>query len=153
VLFGVLPGNILQQHTLFITFKNNVCLLRWPLHKISYLTYAFVLFGVLPASSILLFVLNSKRIFALSDDSVQHKISYCHSHNNWGPRNNFQRFLVLVFYWKTVEKPETDPQLLWEWQYLTLFWAQRCMYLMHRLWQLQRHDCNTAYHTWLFVVL
>jgi hypothetical protein len=40
--------------------------------------------------------------------------SYCHSHNNWGPRNNFQRFLVPVYYWKAVEKPETDPQLLWE---------------------------------------
>jgi hypothetical protein len=42
---------------------------------------------------------------------------YCHSHNNWGPRNSFQRLLVPVYFWKTVEKPETDPQLLWEWQY------------------------------------
>ncbi len=41
-------------------------------------------------------------------------IKYCHSHNNWGPRNSFQRFLVPVYYWKTVEKPETGPQLLWE---------------------------------------
>jgi hypothetical protein len=29
----------------------------------------------------------------------------------------FQRFSIPVYYWKTVEKPETDPQLLWEWQY------------------------------------
>ncbi len=43
---------------------------------------------------------------------------YCHSHNNWGPWNSFQRFLVPVYYWETVEKPETDPQLLGEWQYL-----------------------------------
>jgi hypothetical protein len=42
---------------------------------------------------------------------------YCHSHNIWGPRNSFRRFLVPVYYWETVEKPETDPQLLWEWQY------------------------------------
>ena len=25
--------------------------------------------------------------------------------------------LVPVYYWETVEKPETDPQLLWEWQH------------------------------------
>jgi hypothetical protein len=42
---------------------------------------------------------------------------HCHSHNNWGPWNSFRRFLVPVYYWKTVEKPETDPQLSWEWQY------------------------------------
>jgi hypothetical protein len=41
---------------------------------------------------------------------------YCHSHNNWGPRTSFQRLLVPVYYWKTIQKPETDPQLLWEWQ-------------------------------------
>jgi hypothetical protein len=41
-----------------------------------------------------------------------------YSHNNWGPRNSFQRLLVPVYYWKIVEKPETDPQLLWEWQYV-----------------------------------
>ncbi len=44
--------------------------------------------------------------------------TYCHSHNNWGPWNSFQRFLVPGYYWKTVETPETDPQLLWEWQYV-----------------------------------
>jgi hypothetical protein len=32
----------------------------------------------------------------------------------WGPRNGFQRFLAPVYYWKTVEKSETEPQLLWE---------------------------------------
>ncbi len=47
---------------------------------------------------------------------------YCHSHNNWGPQNSFQLFLVPVYYWKNLEKPETDPQLLWEWQYLST-WA------------------------------
>ncbi len=31
------------------------------------------------------------------------KIHYCHAHNNWGPRNSFQRFSVPVYYWKTVE--------------------------------------------------
>ncbi len=41
---------------------------------------------------------------------------HCHSHNNLGLRNDFQRFWVPVYYWKTVEKPETDPQLLCEWQ-------------------------------------
>ncbi len=40
---------------------------------------------------------------------------YCHSHNNWGPRNSFQQFSVPVYYWKTAEKPETDFQLLWKW--------------------------------------
>ena len=35
---------------------------------------------------------------------------YCHSHNNWGPWNSFQRLLVPVYYWKSVKKPETDPQ-------------------------------------------
>ena len=29
---------------------------------------------------------------------------------------SFQWFLVPAYYWKTIEKPETDPQLLWEWQ-------------------------------------
>ncbi len=33
---------------------------------------------------------------------------YCQSHNNWGQQNGFQRILVLVYYWKTVGKPETD---------------------------------------------
>jgi hypothetical protein len=47
----------------------------------------------------------------LSEEITQGKM-YCQSHNN-----SFQRFLVLVYYWKTVWKPETDPQLLWEWQY------------------------------------
>jgi hypothetical protein len=47
---------------------------------------------------------------------------YCDSHNNWGPQNSFQRFVVPVYYWKTVEKPETDPQLLWEWHYV---WRMR----------------------------
>jgi hypothetical protein len=37
---------------------------------------------------------------------------YCHSHNNWGPRNSFQRFLVPIYYWRTVEKPETDPSII-----------------------------------------
>ncbi len=41
---------------------------------------------------------------------------YCQSHNNWGPRNGFQRFIVPVYQWKTAEKPGTDPQLSWEWQ-------------------------------------
>jgi hypothetical protein len=49
--------------------------------------------------------------------ACQGNICYCHAHNNWGPRNSFQRFLVPVYYWKTVEKPETDPQLFWVWQY------------------------------------
>jgi hypothetical protein len=31
---------------------------------------------------------------------------YCHSRNNWGPRNGFQRVLVPIYYRKTVEKPE-----------------------------------------------
>jgi hypothetical protein len=48
------------------------------------------------------------------------KMHYCHSHNNWGPRNSFQPLLVPVYYWKTVENSETDPQLLWEWQYVLL---------------------------------
>jgi hypothetical protein len=43
------------------------------------------------------------------------RLQYCHSHNNWGPRNSFQRLVVpVVDYWKIVETPETDPQLLWE---------------------------------------
>ncbi len=58
---------------------------------------------------------------------------YCHSHNNWGPRNSFQRLLVPVYFWKTVERPETDPRLLWEWQYMldihTMFF--KCI-LVHR---------------------
>ncbi len=33
-------------------------------------------------------------------------------HQNSGLPNSFQRILVPVYYWKTVEKPETDPQLL-----------------------------------------
>jgi hypothetical protein len=44
-------------------------------------------------------------------------VQYCHSQNNWGPQNSSQRFSIPVYYWKTAEKPETDPQLLWEWQY------------------------------------
>jgi hypothetical protein len=40
--------------------------------------------------------------------SLSHAYTYCHSHNNWGPRNSFQRFLVPVYCWKTIEKPETD---------------------------------------------
>ncbi len=32
--------------------------------------------------------------------------------NNWGPRNSFQRLLVSVYYWKTVEKTETDPSFI-----------------------------------------
>jgi hypothetical protein len=35
-------------------------------------------------------------------------------------RNGFQRFVVPVYYWKTVEKPDSDPELLWEWQYFIL---------------------------------
>jgi hypothetical protein len=46
-------------------------------------------------------------------------VSYCHSHNNLVPRNGLQRFLVPVYYWKAVEIPEIDPQLLWEWQQYT----------------------------------
>ncbi len=33
--------------------------------------------------------------------------------NNWGLQNSFQRVLVPVYYWKTVEKSETYSQLLW----------------------------------------
>jgi hypothetical protein len=33
-----------------------------------------------------------------------------------GRETAFNSFLVPVYYWKTVEKPKTDPQLLWEWQ-------------------------------------
>ncbi len=44
-------------------------------------------------------------------------MTYCLSHNNWGSWNGFQLFIVPVYYWKTVEKHETDPQILWEWQY------------------------------------
>ncbi len=40
---------------------------------------------------------------------------YCHSHNHWGQVSSFPRFLVPVYYWKTVGEPETDPQILWEW--------------------------------------
>jgi hypothetical protein len=29
----------------------------------------------------------------------------------------FPRLSEPVYYWKTVEKSETDPQILWEWQY------------------------------------
>ncbi len=45
---------------------------------------------------------------------------YCHSHNNWGLQNCFQRFLVPVYNWKIVEKPVTDSQLLWEYHLITL---------------------------------
>jgi hypothetical protein len=38
--------------------------------------------------------------------------TYCHSHNNWGPRNSFQRFLVPAYYWKTVEKPCNWPSII-----------------------------------------
>jgi hypothetical protein len=31
-----------------------------------------------------------------------------------------------VYFWKTLERPETDPQLLWEWQYLCFLW--RCIF-------------------------
>jgi hypothetical protein len=55
---------------------------------------------------------------------------YCHSHNNWGPRNSFQRLLVPVYYWKPLERPETDPQLLWEWQEYILCKTM----LMHIMW-------------------
>ncbi len=48
---------------------------------------------------------------------AQHKdVSYCHSHNNRGALNGFERFLVPVYYWETAEKPETDPQLLSQWR-------------------------------------
>ncbi len=32
-------------------------------------------------------------------------------------RDSFQRFLIPVYHWKTVEIPETNPQISWEWQY------------------------------------
>jgi hypothetical protein len=64
-----------------------------------------------------------------------HNNIYCHSHNNWGPWNSVQRFLVPVYYWKTVRKPETDPQLLWEWQYVCMYvceclywWLSECLF-------------------------
>ncbi len=46
--------------------------------------------------------------------SIYAVMPYCHSHDNWRSRNSFQRFLEPVYYWKIVEWPETDPQLLWE---------------------------------------
>ncbi len=46
--------------------------------------------------------------------------------HNWGPGNSFQRFLVQAYYWKTVEKQETDPQLFWKRRYVQPFCI--CMY-------------------------
>ncbi len=63
------------------------------------------------ASALLLFLQIPMRPF---HQQQQQQHQYCHSHNNWGPKNSFQRFLVPVCYWKTVEKPETAPQLSWE---------------------------------------
>ncbi len=34
---------------------------------------------------------------------------YCHSHNHWWPQKQLSMVLISVYYWKTVEKPETDP--------------------------------------------
>jgi hypothetical protein len=36
---------------------------------------------------------------------------YWRFQNNWGLENSFQRFFVRVYYWETVGKQETDPQL------------------------------------------
>jgi hypothetical protein len=44
-------------------------------------------------------------------DVLAGKFTYCHSHNNRGPRNGFERLLEPVYYWNTVEKLETDPQI------------------------------------------
>ncbi len=65
--------------------------------------------------------------------------TYCHSHNNWGPQNSFPLFLVLVYYWKTIEKPETDPQLLWEWQYLYMQWHTNMSISSNALWHGHAH--------------
>jgi hypothetical protein len=35
--------------------------------------------------------------------SWQFERTYCHSHNNSGPRNGLQRFFIPVHFWKTVE--------------------------------------------------
>ncbi len=48
----------------------------------------------------------------------KNKYNYCHSHNDWGPQKQLSTVFVPVYFWKTAEKPETDPQLLWEWQYV-----------------------------------
>jgi hypothetical protein len=59
-----------------------------------------------------LFFLKKVRIRIIICLLPKTKCMYCRSHNDGGPRNSFQRFLVPVYYWKTVKKPETDPQLL-----------------------------------------
>jgi hypothetical protein len=47
-----------------------------------------------------------------------------HAYNNiyvhCRAENGFQRFVVRVYYWKTVEKQETDPQIFWKRQYRNL---------------------------------
>ena len=73
---------------------------------------------------------------------------YCHSHRNWGPQNSFQRFLVQVYYWKTVEKPETDPQLLWEWQYVYFLWFYAVYISSVRLVQARVAEAYMYSHTW-----
>ncbi len=56
--------------------------------------------------------------------------TYCLLYNNWGQRKDFQQFLVPVYYWKTVEKQATDPQLLCKRLYVKLYHASELQFLV-----------------------
>jgi hypothetical protein len=84
--------------------------------------------------------------------------------NNWGPENGFQRFFqVQVYYWKTVEKQGTDPQLfckllpyalhhvtdssLYECMQVCIFmcmYAYACMYLYVYVLLWKRARCSSS---------
>ncbi len=40
------------------------------------------------------------------------RVIYSHLQHNWGPKNGFQRFLVLVFYCQTVENKWNSPSII-----------------------------------------
>ncbi len=65
-----------------------------------------------------------QRLYVFCVICIYSRVMYLHSHNNWCPRNGFQRFLVPGYYWKTVEKSETDPQRLWEWHFMVVCESQ-----------------------------
>ncbi len=75
-----------------------------------------------------------------------------HSHTDWGPRNSFQRFWEPVYYWKSVNKPETDPQLVWERQYFksSMMAHFSASLLQENRWKPLKKSqlfCNQQWHT------
>jgi hypothetical protein len=82
-----------------------------------------------------------------------HTDIHCHSHNNWGPRNGFQRFLVSAYYWNTVGKPETDPPSLWEWQYdiFQANWAYNSCSDCHKC--IHTHHMHACAHLYMYTII